>query len=189
MSASSKSTTDSLNEVYKNKKVVNLVKEILCEIAEDNKETRNSEVKVESKAKKGKSAQNDPFSSKYPTSIPIRDYIDRILKYTHIEESTMVIALIYLDKICATNRILIEENNIHRLVLVSVVMAIKYNEDDLYTDKYYAKVGGITMDELTFLELEYVKLMNYAFFVTDDTFDIYFDYLKNYHKNKAANKM
>ena len=34
-----------------------------------------------------------------------------------------------------------------------MLLAIKYNEDDYYSNKYYARVGGISLCELN--ELEY----------------------------------
>lgn len=36
--------------------------------------------------------------------------------------------------------------------MVSIMVAIKYQDDDYYKNEYYAKVGGITLQEINDLE-------------------------------------
>jgi hypothetical protein len=66
---------------------------------------------------------------------------------------------------------------------VSSVIALKYNEDDIYSNKYYASVGGISMKELYALEVEFLKLINYSLFISDDLYEKYKGYLKKYCKS------
>jgi hypothetical protein len=61
-----------------------------------------------------------------------------------------------------------------------MITAIKYNEDDFYSNKYYSKVGGINLSELNFLEAEFIKLLNYELYIDNDTFFKYKKYLKQY---------
>ena len=61
-----------------------------------------------------------------------------------------------------------------------MIIATKYNEDDFYSNKYYSKVGGINLNELNFLEAEFIKLLNYELFIEYDTFFKYKKYLKQY---------
>ena len=42
-----------------------------------------------------------------------------------------------------------------------MVLAIKYNEDDYYSNKYYAKVGGIALNELNELEYNLLILLEF----------------------------
>ena len=53
------------------------------------------------------------FCSRIPT-ISISSYLERILKYSKMEEATLVIVLIYIDKLCELNNFLLTEYNIHR---------------------------------------------------------------------------
>ena len=53
------------------------------------------------------------FAKKIP-SISIISYLERILKYTKMEESTLVMMLIYIDRLCELNNFLLTNNNIHR---------------------------------------------------------------------------
>jgi hypothetical protein len=54
------------------------------------------------------------FNSKRPPSISIMNYLNRIIKYTNIEDSTLIISLIYIDRICENKNIFLTEFNIHR---------------------------------------------------------------------------
>ena len=39
--------------------------------------------------------------------------------------------------------------------------SIKYNEDEIYSNTFYAKIGGISKEELDILEYEFLKLIKY----------------------------
>jgi hypothetical protein len=68
----------------------------------------------------------------------------------------------------------------YRIILATVVLAIKYNEDDYYANDYYAKVGGITLQEMNGLEYESVKMMEHRLFIDEEFYKKYEVYLKNY---------
>jgi hypothetical protein len=63
--------------------------------------------------------------------------------------------------------------NIHRLLLVSVVVAVKFHEDVFYANTYYAKVGGIKTSEMNALESELLRLLQWELFVIPQEFDMY----------------
>jgi hypothetical protein len=54
------------------------------------------------------------FDSKKPPAITIEAYLERILKYSKIEESTLIISLIYIDRLCDSMQLQLSEFNIHR---------------------------------------------------------------------------
>jgi len=57
------------------------------------------------------------FNSKKQPSIPILDYIKRIIHYTNINLSTLIISMIYLDMVCTSQRINLNKKCIHRYEL------------------------------------------------------------------------
>jgi hypothetical protein len=65
-------------------------------------------------------------------------------------------------------------------------MAIKINEDDYYSNSYYAKVAGVTLKELNQIEFEFTVMTKYKLFVQKDLYDKYAGYLKNYNVNKTT---
>ena len=60
------------------------------------------------------------------------------------------------------------------------MLAIKYNEDDYYSNKYYAKVGGINLDEINDLEYNFLILLNFDIYISNDSFQYYLDSLELY---------
>jgi hypothetical protein len=51
------------------------------------------------------------------------------------------------------------------LIFVAIVIAIKYNEDKYICNKAFAKVGGIPLNELNFLECEFFRLINFELYI------------------------
>jgi hypothetical protein len=90
--------------------------------------------------------------------------------------------LIYIDRLCDYSQLLLNDNNIHRVILSSVLLAIKYNEDDYYSNEYYAKVGGVSLQEINALEYEAVIALRHKLFIDEDFFNKYKVYLKHYLK-------
>lgn len=69
--------------------------------------------------------------------------------------------------------------NLFRMLFTSLIIAIKYNEDQYYEAEYYAKIGGITKEELIQLEYEFLFLSDFILFVTKDDYEKYKLYLSN----------
>ena len=53
-----------------------------------------------------------PFNAKYIPSISISDYITRIVQYTKIEENTLISSLIFIDRLCNEEHIILTEFNV-----------------------------------------------------------------------------
>ena len=112
------------------------------------------------------------FLSETIPEISVLDYLIRIIKYTYCEESTMILGLIYLDRICLKN-ILISKYNIHKLLFVSILLAIKNNEDQIYKNDYYCEVSGINLSDLCLMEYNFAILLNFNFYVNDYEYNLY----------------
>lgn len=55
------------------------------------------------------------FDAKTPAKISIRDYLQRIMKFTFCSQESVISAIIYLDKIFNWNEgLVLSENNAHR---------------------------------------------------------------------------
>jgi hypothetical protein len=119
------------------------------------------------------------FSSKKIPKISISEYIQRIIEYTEIENSSLIMSLIYLDRICKKD-IMITELNIHRFLLMSLIISIKINEDIIYDNNYYSKVAGISIKEFNQLESEFLKLINFKLYISEEEFLKYKFYLEHF---------
>ena len=69
--------------------------------------------------------------------------------------------LIYIDRLCELNNFIINSYNVYKILFSSLIIAIKYNEDEYYDNKFYAKVGGLTLKEMNNLEINYLSLIDF----------------------------
>ena len=131
----------------------------------------------ESNKNKNQHKDNSLFSRQQIPKISIFDYLLRIQKYSGIEESTIIISLIYIDRICKKKGIVLSKYNIHRLLFTSILIAIKYNEDIICDNLYYSKIAGVTKKELQVLEYEFMKIIDFDLFVSNKIYQTYYDFL------------
>ena len=122
------------------------------------------------------------FSSSTIPKISILEYLNRIVNYTKIEDSTLITSIIYLDSV-TQNGIYLTDYNIHTLLLICILIAIKMNEDDIYTNDYYAEVAGISLKKLNKIEHEFLNMNKFKLFVDKDIFEQYQRYLSNFYLN------
>ena len=146
---------------------------ILEELLKQNKQLSSYKKKIYEQSKMVFSCHKKP-------KISILEYINRIIKYTYLEKSSLIVSLIYLDRICQ-NDILLTDYNIHRLLLISIIISIKINEDKIFGNNYYAEVGGISIKEFNSIESDFVNYINYYLFVTEEEFFKYKRFLENYY--------
>jgi len=113
------------------------------------------------------------FCSKKAPKISLAQYMKRILKYTRFEESTLIIALIYIDRVCEEYSIKLNDYCTHRLILTSILIAWKFNEDLICSNEYCSNVFGIDLKELNLMESEFCRLLAYRFYVPEEQFCLY----------------
>jgi len=119
------------------------------------------------------------FAGKAIPEISIEHYMDRIIRYTPCSPECFHIALIHVDKLIQTQGLFINSYNIHRILLISVMVAAKLYDDTTYNNKYYARVGGIALSELNALEAKYLRMINYNLVVCPEEFELYTNELEN----------
>ena len=119
-----------------------------------------------------------PFLS-INSSISINDYLERLYKYSKMNISTVLLILIYIDRICNINKLKLTYYIIHKLILVSMIVAKKYNEDYYFSINTYAKLGGVKKSEMIYLEYYFVSLIKFNLFVKNELFNKYENYISS----------
>lgn len=64
------------------------------------------------------------------------------------------------------------------------MIAVKYNEDDYYANTFYAKVGGITLEEINQLEYDFICMCDFSMAIKPKKFFKYFEYLSQFVENE-----
>ena len=113
-------------------------------------------------------------------NISFGDYIIHLMKYTHISISTLILAVIYIDKFCEKFKYVLTLHNIYRIILISIFIGIKYNEDLLVNANIYAQIAGICTEDLLNLEYNMCVALEFGFYVQEDLFQQYFIYFSKY---------
>ncbi|CAD8189842.1 unnamed protein product [Paramecium octaurelia] len=121
------------------------------------------------------------FHTNKKPQITIYKYIERIKMYSYCSNECFVLALIYIDKVQERNQdVVINSHCVHRFLLACILLSIKYNDDDYYKNDYYARVGGVTLQELNQLERELLTLLDYQLFVSQTQYYYYKEKLMKY---------
>ena len=159
------------NEINDNseKIIIKKISDLLSDICDDN--TKN--LKIE------KNLYIKPFLMRNIPPISIKDYLERLCKHSKINTSTIILILIYIDRICNIQKFKLTYYNVHKLILASLIIAIKYNEDEYYSNKFYSKLGGVSISEIVFLEYNFISLIHYNLFVNNELFKKYNDYISS----------
>lgn len=70
------------------------------------------------------------FHGSRAPALSIRQYIERIFKYSNCSPSCFVVAYIYLEKFLHQKDIHLTSLNVHRLLITSFMLAVKFVEDE-----------------------------------------------------------
>jgi hypothetical protein len=158
-----------------NYKLIKAISQTLVSILENNKKKSNYKEKVK---KQNKMA----FSANLIPNISIEDYLLRIQTYANIEKSTLIISLIFIDKLCHTADVTLTHYNIHRILFTAVLISIKYNEDSFFDNQYYSEIAGVKIKELKLLEYTFVSMVDFNFYVSNEIYQKYLEYLDEFEQ-------
>ena len=157
-------------EINISQKLIEIISSTLQTIIKDNKQ------------KKSEKQFDNIFSHSRDPEISLYDYLSRIQQYSFINDSTLIISLIYIDRICKNKGVKLTKNNIHRILFSSILTSIKFNEDKIYTNSFYAEIAGISVKELIKLESAFLNLIDFKLFISDEIYNIYATYLYSFDK-------
>ncbi|KAI5563161.1 hypothetical protein BDE02_15G098300 [Populus trichocarpa] len=112
-------------------------------------------------------------------TISIQNYLERIFKYSNCSPSCFVVAYVYLDRFSQRQSCFpLNSFNVHRLLITSVLVSVKFMDDIYYNNAFYAKVGGISTREMNLLEVDFLFGLGFQLNVTPATFHLYCSYLQ-----------
>lgn len=119
------------------------------------------------------------FDANLSSNYNLSKYINRIVNPCKLQNSTLIHALILLDRFCNVSGISLSNANCFKLIFIALVQAIKINEDKLLRDKDFAIVGGIELKEFVNLEYLFIKKLDYNIFTNDKSYCLYSEPLLN----------
>lgn len=118
------------------------------------------------------------FHSASVPNINVLDYLRRIVRFTNIEKTCLLIVMHYIDQICARMPVFtISSLTCHRFLITAVALASKTLCDTFCTNAHYARIGGITTHELGRLEREFLFAIDWRLTCTREVLQLYYENL------------
>jgi len=122
------------------------------------------------------------FHSRSAPGISVLDYLRRIVRFTNVEKSCLLITLHYIDQICARMPLFtLSSLTCHRFIIASITVSSKGLCDTFCTNSLYAKVGGISVTELNVLEREFLEKIDWRLMCTREVLQEYYVNLVRTH--------
>lgn len=145
--------------------------------------------------------------------ISLHAYLARVLKYCPVTNEVFLSLLVYFDRIAKkannlktkkgkTNEsgnedikdddesgeseqlFVMDSYNIHRLIISGITVSSKFFSDIFYKNLRYAKVGGLPLEELNYLELQFLLLLDFKLMITVEDLQNYADLLLKFWKRE-----
>ena len=133
---------------------------------------------IETNSKKKDNNTTDIFDTINIPDISIYDYIIRIISYSNCDENILISSLVYFDKIGKIKKI--TYSNVYKILFTSILLSLKYNEDEIYNNEYYSQIAGVSKYELKQMEYEYFVLLNFNLHIEEELFELFKNALDNF---------
>ncbi|XP_044967377.1 cyclin-P4-1-like isoform X1 [Hordeum vulgare subsp. vulgare] len=122
----------------------------------------------------GPRAAASAFRAMTKPGISVRAYMARIARFAGCSPACFVVGYIYLDRLLGRRRALaVDSYCVHRLLITTVLSAVKFMDDICYNNAYFAKVGGISLPEMNYLEVDFLFGVGFDLNVSPETFGHY----------------
>ncbi|TVU15001.1 hypothetical protein EJB05_38499 [Eragrostis curvula] len=109
--------------------------------------------------------------------ISVRAYMARIARFAGCSPACYVVAYVYLDRLLRRRHrhraLAVDSYSVHRLLITAVLAAVKFMDDVCYNNAYFARVGGISLPEMNYLEVDFLFAVGFDLNVSPETFGHY----------------
>lgn len=129
-----------------------------------------------------------PFDGAKVAPVSAKDYLVRICKYGYSSPEVFVLMVVFLDRLTANTGIEVTPLNLHRLILAAFVLAAKLRDDTYYSNRYYASIGGVSLQEMNALEQSFLTLSDWRLFVDEQEYATYVRNMRRRMDRKAKGR-
>jgi hypothetical protein len=82
--------------------------------------------------------------------------------------NVLLTALVYINRVGNSGRLVLTSRNVHRVLLVAMMLAHRYLEDSPADCQWFAQVGGVSKSELKRLETLFISAIEWRMFVSTE---------------------
>ena len=135
-----------------------------------------------------KRSKHEYIHSSLTPIISLEGFLRLIIKYTEIENNTLIVSYLFIMKLINKENFILEKNNIYLLLLTSAVLAKKVLEDLISDNSYYCQIGLFTEKQLNLAEYSLFSRLdfevNYNIEDLEQVYNEIFESLPNQRKNE-----
>eukprot|EP01063_Lacrimia_lanifica_P036379 TRINITY_DN719_c0_g1_i1.p2 TRINITY_DN719_c0_g1~~TRINITY_DN719_c0_g1_i1.p2 ORF type:complete len:217 (+),score=79.43 TRINITY_DN719_c0_g1_i1:63-713(+) len=103
-------------------------------------------------------------------SPPVDRFLYRLCRYGNCSAEVFVQMVVYVLRYLQVTEQPLTKQSVHRLLIAAFVVAVKHRDDQTYTNTYYAKVGGVSLQEFNVLERAFILTLDFDFEVSYGAF-------------------
>ncbi|KAF1935793.1 hypothetical protein EJ02DRAFT_438981 [Clathrospora elynae] len=104
----------------------------------------------------------------HPTT-GFRKWVATILTTTQVAQNVILLALLFIYRLKQTNpTVKGKPGSEYRLLTVALMLGNKFLDDNTYTNKTWAEVSGISVQEVHIMEVEFLSNMRYSLFTSKE---------------------
>lgn len=107
--------------------------------------------------------------------------MNNLLSTTQVTQNVILLALLFVYRLKLTNpSVSGRPGSEYRLLTVALMLGNKFLDDNTYTNKTWAEVSGITVQEIHVMEVEFLSNMRYALLASSQQWEEWLDKLSSY---------
>ena len=153
------------------KKIIKMNKPIIEKKYENNKKINENSHKFSNKTS---------FDMTELPDFELKDYLLRVISLCKISSESLIISLIYLEKYLNNTSKFLSEYNVFLLMLISIIISLKMNEDYIVSTKLFSIIGLVNdFNLIVELEFEFLLAINFDLYVKDKLYNKYSKPLTN----------
>ncbi|KAF8776222.1 hypothetical protein HU200_003759 [Digitaria exilis] len=160
-------------------RVVGVLSSLLERVVERNDAVAYELASADAPASSMALAPASAFRATVRPEISVRAYMARIARFAGCSPACYVVAYVYLDRLLrrggrrGRGALAVDSYSVHRLLITAVLAAVKFMDDVCYNNAYFARVGGISLPEMNYLEVDFLFGVGFDLNVSPETFGQY----------------
>lgn len=100
-------------------------------------------------------------------SIGFRKWVTTVLSTTQVGKNVILLALMFIHRLKKFNRSVSgKRGSEFRLLTIALMLGNKFLDDNTYTNKTWAEVSGISVNEIHIMEVEFLSNMRYELYAS-----------------------
>ncbi|KAH6627349.1 cyclin-domain-containing protein [Chaetomium tenue] len=137
--------------------------------------------KVEGLDKLAPGAPVPPLAPTAAASQHFKKWVSTVLATTQVTQNVVILALLYIHRLKKANpTVRGRPGSEYRLLTVALMLGNKFLDDNTYTNKTWADVSNISVNEIHVMEVEFLSNMRYSLLVSAEEWEQWLDKLTQF---------